>query len=150
MCLHCLPGEEMAADALWEKGRPTEGVLWSGQCSAGKPWVLHPCGCYFDMHHQPKDCCRPCTTLMTIVFSAGSGLFQQDNAPATLQTLFRNGLSTWQSSRCCLGLQKCLDLNPTEHLSWDPHLTTCWTPSLMLQSCFGSTGGICTILGRWF
>ncbi len=32
-----------------------EGVLWSGQCSAGKPWVLHSCECYFDMCHLFKD-----------------------------------------------------------------------------------------------
>lgn len=35
-----LPGEEIAANALWEEGRQTEAVLCSGQCSAGKPWVL--------------------------------------------------------------------------------------------------------------
>ncbi len=32
-----------------------EAVLWSGQCSAGKPWVLHLCECYFDMYHLFKD-----------------------------------------------------------------------------------------------
>ncbi len=42
-------------DALWEEGWQVEEVLFSGQCLAGKPWVLVTC--YFD--HQPRDYFRP-------------------------------------------------------------------------------------------
>ena len=49
---------------------------WLGACASKKASRLrhcdalgmlgnlgsfHPCGCYFDMYHLPKHCCRPCT-----------------------------------------------------------------------------------------
>jgi len=46
-------GNTWHQDALWEEGKPAEAVICFGQCSAGKPWSCHPCGCYFDMYHLP-------------------------------------------------------------------------------------------------
>jgi len=43
---------------------------------------------------------------MAMVFSDVSDLFQQDNAPATMHTLLKNGLrNMMKSSRCCPGFQ---------------------------------------------
>lgn len=46
------------------------------QCSAGKLWVLHSCGCWFDTHHLPKHYYK----VVTVLYN-GSVLFQKDNAP---------------------------------------------------------------------
>ena len=58
---------------------------WRRQCDAfgnvllGNLGSCHPCGCYSDMYHLPKHCCRPC--FMETVFPDGCGLVQQDNTP---------------------------------------------------------------------
>ncbi len=38
--VHCLPGQEMARDALCEESMSADVVLCSGQCCAAKLWAL--------------------------------------------------------------------------------------------------------------
>ncbi|KAF7654794.1 hypothetical protein LDENG_00064660, partial [Lucifuga dentata] len=73
-------------------------------------------------------------TFMAMVFPDGSGLFQRDNASATLLKMFRNGLRNMtKSSRCRLGLQiPQISIQPSicgicwknKTSPWMPHFTT--------------------------
>ncbi len=60
-------------------------VGWQRQCYAlgnvlpGNLGFWHSNGCYFDTYHLPKNCCKPHIPFMALVFTDGSGFFQQDN-----------------------------------------------------------------------
>lgn len=106
---------------------------------------------------------------MALVFPDSSGLFQQDNAPASVQGVnvdskFPRSQSNWASMRCTgwtnlihggspCNVQDLQDMllpalllpDTTGHVQ-----RSCWVHTVMHQSCFGSTRGTYTILGKWF
>ncbi len=83
------------------------------QCSAGKPWVLHTCECYFDMYHLSNDRCRPHRSLHG---NNVCSLMAVDNAPATLLKLYRNVLRNMTELKLFLWPPYFPDLNSIEHL----------------------------------
>lgn len=79
--------------ALWKENKLMEGVYCSGQCSPLKAWVQ--AFMWMSIWHVTylniiADQVHP---FIAVVFPNDCGLFRQDNAPAKLHTLFRNGLT---------------------------------------------------------
>ena len=96
-------------DALWEEGKQVEAVWCFGQCS--DLGACHQCGCYFDMYHLPKHCCRLCKP------------FHGNSIPWWLVPHSkRYGVLTWPPNFP--------DLNPIKHL-WDV-LDKAWRPNLAI------------------
>ncbi|KAK3570928.1 hypothetical protein QTP86_030463, partial [Hemibagrus guttatus] len=53
-------GNTWHQDALREDGKQRQCHAL-GNVLLGNLGSCHPCGCYFDMYHLPRHCCRPCT-----------------------------------------------------------------------------------------
>lgn len=126
-------------------------VGWWRQCYAldsvqlGNLGSSHSHGCYFDIYHLPKDCCRPCTLLHGDCVS-------WKHWPLTAgwctlphcKKFFRSGLrNRKKSSMCCLGLQISPYLNSWANKA-DP-----WRPASKLAGHKGSAVNVLVLDTTW-
>ncbi len=105
-------------------------TIWLRDCEAlnivllGNPVSGHPCGRQSDTRHLHKPHCRPGTPFMAMEFPDAIGRIFH---PATLHTLFRNGLKKHNEEFILLSWSPySLDVNLIEHLCWTNQSNPWW------------------------